>query len=869
VIDTGVTEGTVRADSVDSLVAALVVLAGLLTVVTAARASRQAQQPLRRSWRCYAAGILAVEASLLVPGGPAGLLTDPLGPGSIWPAVTIRLAGLALFAMSLHWAPGVRRTPLQWLSLSLDGVLVGGAVFVLAWTLAVDPRALPGAGAITHPADWSGQVVLVAGDVLLAAVLVGLAARTRGTDRSAPILLACAAVALTGADMAVLVRLLAGPVWLEGVGRVAWLLAAWVAAVAPAVGRVDPYRDATPAVLGEDLRRWPHLVVVVSTAVVVLVVASGRGLDPVVAGGTFSLLVGVIAQTSLLGTVNARLLAGIQRQADRMSSLLRHSSDIIMVADVTGQFRYVSPAVRTLLGHEPDVLVGRDWTDLVHPDDAAVVRAVTGQVVRAGGDQALIECRLRDAQGGWRIVESTASALPDGDRVRAIVINARDVTDRVALERELAHRANHDDLTGLPNRSCFTRTLRTALAEAGERRPVAVVYLDLDGFKAVNDSAGHAVGDALLAQAGRRLGEALRAGDVIARFGGDEFAAMLPAADPEVAVGVAERLRRTVAAPYAIDGREIVIDASVGIALSTPGVTAEDLLRYADIAMYRAKDAGRSRVELFAPELQEALVRRVTVETELRHALDLGELEVHYQPVVDLDTGAVPRVEALVRWRTPDGCLRMPGDFIPVAEASGLVVPLGRHVLVTAVEQAARWQADGLRVGVTVNLSARQLDQPDVVLGVLDVLDRYDVDPGLLTLEVTESALLGSLDVSRHRLAALRERGIAVALDDFGTGYSGLSYLRGLTVDVLKLDRDFVAGLGVEHERTVLVRTLISLARDLGLITIAEGVETPQQAALLRGMGCPWAQGYLFARPAPADTVTAWLQEGFSLARLA
>jgi diguanylate cyclase (GGDEF)-like protein/PAS domain S-box-containing protein len=859
----------VRADDVSTLVAVLVVLAGLITVVTATRASRRAAQPLRRSWLVYAAGILAVEASVLMPGGSGGLLADPGAAGSIWPAVTIRVAGLALLALSLHWSPGVHRSLLQWLSLGLDGFLVGGAAFLLAWTVAVDPAVLASGGAIGHVADWSGQVVLVAGDVLLAAVVVGLAARTRDGDRRSPVLLAAAAVALAGADMAVLLRLLAGTAWLQAVGWAGWLLAATGAASAPAIGRVDLYQEAAPAPLGEHLRRWPHLVVVASTAVVLLEVVSGRGADPVVAAGTFALLVGVVAQTTLLGTFNERLLAGIQRQADRMSSLLRHSSDLIMVADGAGQFRYVSPAVRTLLGHEPDTLVGADWTDLVHPDDVASVRALTGEVVRGSRDQALIECRLRDARGGWRVVESTASALPDGGRVRALVINAHDVTERVALERELAHRATHDELTGLPNRGLFTDNLRGALGGAGERCGVAVVYLDLDGFKAVNDSAGHAVGDALLAQAGRRLGEVLRAGDVVARFGGDEFAAMLPGADVEVAVAVAERLRRVVSAPYTIEGREIVIDASVGIAPSTPAATAEDLLRYADIAMYRAKDSGRSRVELFAPELQEALVRRVTVETELRHALELDELEVHYQPVVDLDTGAVPRVEALVRWRLPDGSLRMPGDFIPVAEASGLVVPLGRLVLARAIEQVARWQADGLRVGVSVNLSARQLDQPDVVLGVLDVLDRYDVDPGLLTLEVTESALLASLDVSRRRLAALREQGVRIALDDFGTGYSGLSYLRNLSVDTLKLDHDFVAGLGVERERTVLVRALIRLAGELGLITIAEGVETPQQAALLRGMGCPLAQGFLFARPEPPDLVTPRLAAGFSLTQFA
>lgn len=842
----------------------LAALLGVTALVTSALASRRAVQSLRRSWLVYGAGILALIVSVLV----VAATPVPAAGQSPWVALTVRAVGYALLALSLHWSLGVRRSPRRWLLLSLDGFLVGGSAFLLVWTLAVDPREVPAVARGLSTATWLGDVVVVVADLLLASVVVGLAARTQGRDRRAPVVLAVASVALGTADMSVLLAQLAGPSWLTSLARVTWLVAAAAAAVAPVVGRVDLYTEAAPEHRWESIRRWPHPVVALTIGVVLAAVGLGRPADGVALAGGFALLGGTAVQMMLLGAAAAGLLRRLKVQADRTASLLAHSSDIIMVADMEGLIGYVSPAVRTLLGHEPDALVGRDWTSMVHPDDVEAVHRLVVEVVTRRKDLALIECRLRHADGGWRVVESTASALPEGERSAGVIVNARDVTDRVTLERELEHRATHDELTGLPNRGSFIHHLNQVLDSLARGRRVAVVYLDLDGFKAVNDSSGHAVGDALLVQAGRRLEEALRAGDVMARFGGDEFAAILPDTDPDVALSVAERLRRTVSSPYLLDGREIVTYASVGIALSGPGLRAEDMLRNADLAMYRAKESGRNRVEMFAPQMHEALVRRVTLESQLRRALEDEQFEVHYQPVVDLDTGAVPRVEALVRWRLPDGSLRMPGEFIPVAEDSGLVVPLGRWVLDTALDQAARWHSLGLPVGVTVNLSARQLDQPGVVSEVLGTLERTGVDPTMLTLEVTESALLRSVDLSRHRLTALRERGVSVALDDFGTGYSGLSYLRGLTVDIIKLDREFIAGLGVERERTVLVRTLTTLARDLGLITIAEGVETAEQAALLRSMGCPWAQGFLFARPAPAERVTGWLRDGFSLTRL-
>jgi diguanylate cyclase (GGDEF)-like protein len=436
------------------------------------------------------------------------------------------------------------------------------------------------------------------------------------------------------------------------------------------------------------------------------------------------------------------------------------------------------------------------------------------------------------------------------------------VTARVELEEELRRRASHDELTGLLNRRAFTSRL-TARLDAGRPGRLGVLFVDLDDFKAVNDTAGHVVGDALLVEVARRLCAAVRTDDLVARFGGDEFVALIEGSGPGDILAAAERLRTALSGPYDVASEEIATRASIGVAVAGPAATADELLRNADLAMYRAKAGGRDRTELYVPEMHAEAVHRFALAGELRHAVEAELLELRYQPIVDLADGHVRRLEALLRWRRPDGTEVAPGQFVPIAEQAGLIVPLSRWVLREALREVAGWRLHGLSVGIAVNLSARQLDDPDLVDDVARALAEHGVPACALLLEVTENVLVDNLARSSERLAALRALGVGVALDDFGTGFSSLGYLSRLPVDVLKVDRSFVAALGRDEDGAALVRTIMALAADLRLETVAEGVETPAQLETLRALGYHSAQGFVFARPQPADAVEPLVRAGF------
>jgi len=435
---------------------------------------------------------------------------------------------------------------------------------------------------------------------------------------------------------------------------------------------------------------------------------------------------------------------------------------------------------------------------------------------------------------------------------------------RRRAEEKLAYRALHDDLTGLPNRALLLDRLGHAL-ERGRRQDstVAVLALDIDHFKDVNDRLGHDAGDELLVRIAARLTHAVRSADTVARltagtvarFGGDEFVVLcedVPA--EEVAIRLAERLGEEVARPVAAGGNELEVTASVGIAVAAAGTagSAESLVRDADAAMYRAKELGRSRYETFDLAMRSRALDRLALEAELRHAIEHGELRLHYQPIVALADGGVSGVEALVRWEHPERGLVPPGDFIPLAEQSGLIVELGRWVLEQACRQAAAWPG----VRMAVNLSTRQLGDRRLVADVTEALERTGLEPGRLTLEVTETLIMERLEASIELLEELKALGVRLSLDDFGTGYSSLSYLERLPLDALKLDRSFVSGLGPDETEPAIVAAVIEMGRALGMTVIAEGVETEQQAARLRALGCVYAQGFHFARPLPADAVT-------------
>jgi diguanylate cyclase (GGDEF)-like protein len=438
-----------------------------------------------------------------------------------------------------------------------------------------------------------------------------------------------------------------------------------------------------------------------------------------------------------------------------------------------------------------------------------------------------------------------------------------DVTEREETEAELTHQALHDPVTGLPNRNLFLDRVGMALARTrrsgGE---VAVLFMDLDRFKLINDSLGHDAGDRLLRTTAARLEQALRESDSVGRLGGDEFAMLCEVKTPDEAVMIAERIAESVAAPVDLDTEQMVVSASIGIALSDGTATPADLLENADAAMYRAKEGGKARVELYDESMRAQTLRRLQVESALRNAIDKEQLVVFFQAEVGLADGTITGAEALVRWRVPARGLVSPGEFVPVAEETGLIVPMGAWVLREACKEAAKLRADGRKVKVAVNLSTRQLAHPGLVQMVADTMAETGADPAQLCLEITETVLMQEADRAVVLLEELKSLGITLSLDDFGTGYSSLSYLQRFPVDVVKVDRSFVDGLVDRPGDASIVAAVRDVTRSLGLGVVAEGIETPEQLQRLRELGYEKGQGYLFARPGPREGFHDLLRDG-------
>jgi diguanylate cyclase (GGDEF)-like protein/PAS domain S-box-containing protein len=536
--------------------------------------------------------------------------------------------------------------------------------------------------------------------------------------------------------------------------------------------------------------------------------------------------------------------------------LAENSSDFLARHAPDGTYRYCSPACVAITGYSPEELIGTSPFRLVAAEDRDAVRAYA-RLVSEREEPATAAYRLRCKDGQLRWLETTARAVRDESGVRELVSVTRDISERKQAEIELSHAALHDTLTGLPNRALFLDRLGLALRRT-ERRSgsVAVLFCDLDRFKVVNDSLGHDAGDRLLVDVAGRIVTALRPADTVARFGGDEFTILCEDIAGEIeAATIAQRIVDVFRDPFLLEDGEVFLATSVGIAIARGNDDrAEDLIRDADAAMYRAKERGKGRYEIFDEAMRADAVARLETESALRRAVERGELRLHYQPEVDLATGAVRGFEALVRWDHPARGLLGPNAFIPLAEETGLIVPIGEWVLREAATEAARWAtASSEPLTLSVNLSARQLAQQDLVAMVRRAMAETGIDPATLCLEITESAVMESGSATTAQLRALKSLGIRLAIDDFGTGFSSLAHLRRFPVDVLKIDGTFVAGLGHEPQDASIAAAVISLAHALGLDTVAEGIETEEQLTILRSLGCDLGQGYLFGRPAPID----------------
>lgn len=772
------------------------------------------------------------------------------------------------------------RSAAGWLCLLLDGWLIAGSLFTLSWSLALGRIA---AGESGSPLRLALNLAYPVLDILLVSLVVGLRFGGRDGNRAA-VHTAMLALAVTVTCDALFTSpelrssyhsgelLDAG--WFAGSLLLAW--APW----SPRWRR--PLRE-HPSAGGLPRRRvattfsalTPYAAAAVCTAGILYNAVGGRQLDRVVAAAACTVGLALILRQGVMLLDNLSLAQELAHKESHFRSLVQGSSDVIMIAGANGVLSYVSPAALGVYGRDPEELVGGNLLDLVHPEDVdrvlAEVRRYLARVRLAAHrtpgtvePSARVECRISSGVGEWLHVESTVSRHRDG-----LLLNSRDVTERVMLQAQLQHNAFHDPLTDLPNRALFAQRLRGALGTRGQQggtgAGIAVLFLDLDGFKAVNDTAGHQVGDELLVQAARRLQGAVRCGDTVARFGGDEFAALVCGPLGKLQVQeLAERLRVALSEPYWIGGVELGVAASIGIAFGTPErgpaadprAAADELMRNADLAMYRAKSEGKGRVVLYAPAMRADLERRTELEERLRLAVREGGFTLLHQPVVDLSSGAVTAVEAQARWRSAGGLLLTPAEFLRSAEHGDAATRFSRWLVHEAVAAAAdRRDLCGRRPGapapvpVAVRLSVERLCSPGLYETVAAALRDSGLPAGELVIEVARMGPDRLADELGRRLAALRRLGVSTWLAGYGAGSGSLGALARLPLDGLKLDRTLVQDLGESALSRTLAGHALRLGRDLGMATAAEGVDLPRQVAALQELGCRLAQGSAFAPP--------------------
>jgi diguanylate cyclase (GGDEF)-like protein/PAS domain S-box-containing protein len=575
----------------------------------------------------------------------------------------------------------------------------------------------------------------------------------------------------------------------------------------------------------------------------------------------------VLAHQIQLAVERTQLSEQAHRAASeqRLSSLVRHSSDLITVIDESSTIIYQSPSIEAVLGYSAEEVIGRPFSRLLHPSEQGrlPICLADGSWATAAGEP--MECVLSAPDGSPRNFEVLLNDLRDDEHVRGIVLNGRDVSERKAFEEQLTHQAFHDSVTHLANRALFNERVRHAVARA-RREPMglAAIFVDLDDFKTINDSLGHAAGDEVLLEVAKRITLAVRTGDTPARFGGDEFAILLEDVDDvQAAADTAQRVLDSLSAPLEIAHKTLSIRASVGISIAEAGVAidADELIRNADSAMYIAKTDGKGGYRVFEPAMHQRMLSRLELRADLERALQKEELELHYQPLVRLQDGAVTGVEALLRWRHPERGLIPPDEFIPFAEETGLIVPIGRWVLQEGCRQAKALRTElggDVLPSIGINLSVKQLFDDDILTDVVNALEAVDLEPSALTLEITETVMMTDTELATARLSELHALGVRLAMDDFGTGYSSLSTLSQFPLDILKMDRSLLAA-GAAPITTGLASAVLGLGDTFKLEVVAEGIEYPEQSSTLRDLGCETGQGFFFARPMPPAALLEFL----------
>jgi diguanylate cyclase (GGDEF)-like protein/PAS domain S-box-containing protein len=558
--------------------------------------------------------------------------------------------------------------------------------------------------------------------------------------------------------------------------------------------------------------------------------------------------------------VRRRAERALRENERQFRSLIEHSSDITTVVNLGGTILYLSPSIERILGHRSQDLVASKFQEFVHPEDVGPLHELLTHP--ADGSQT-VEFRFKEMSGGWRSLEATVNPLLDDPGICGIVMNCRDITLRKRDEATIRHLAYYDALTGLPNRVLFNDRLAQALAHARRHgaRGVSIMFLDLDRFKTINDTLGHSAGDDLLRAVGVRLTGALREGDTVARLGGDEFLFLLPGVDDvEGAARVGEKILELFAQPFDVQSHELHVTTSIGISIfPSDAATAEALLQNGDTALYRAKEMGGNGYQLYAPGMSAMAARRLMIENSLRRALDRNELLLYYQPLVSIDGSEITGVEALLRWPHPELGFIPPMEFIPTAEETGLIVPLSRWVLQTACTQMRKWLDTGFPLKtMSVNVSARRFNDSNLPGMLADILASTGLDGRHLSIELTETVMMSDVEATIRTLHQLKALGVRISIDDFGTGYSSLSYLKRLPIDTLKIDKSFVQDIPEDGEDAAIAMLIISMAHDLKLSVVAEGVETAEQLSFLREKKCDTIQGFLISKPLPVDELEAW-----------